>query len=222
MQSAVPLKLGAALRLQTRQLHTKVERSGIMQALLGGRIDRPAYCRLLRNLHAIYGALEPALARHAGHPFIACVHPAGLARCRLLADDLDYLHGPDWETACAIMPATTDYVRRLQQCDADAPALLLAHAYVRYLGDLSGGQMLQRVVSRCFALEGSVGTGFYAFGDAGTAAALARRFREGLDAVETDATGIDALVSEAQWGFSQHGCLFRELQPAGIEAPSDA
>lgn len=222
MQSGVPLKLGEALRLQTRQLHIRVERTALMQALLRGQLDLPAYCTLLRNLHAIYCALENALELHAAHPGLAPVRLAGLARSRPLAGDLDELHGADWESAYPLMPATAAYVCRLNACASHAPALLLAHAYVRYLGDLSGGQMLQRVVARSFALQGSSGTRFYAFDDSGGATALARLFRAGLDAVDTDTGGMGALVAEAQWGFGQHERLFTELQPAGFEPQLDA
>jgi heme oxygenase len=214
VHSDVPLNLGQALRAQTRQLHTQVERSGVMQELLHGRIDRAAYCALLRNLHVIYAALEAGLARHAGHPYIAFVTMAGLARGGPLADDLAVLHGPGWASAYPALPATQRYAARLLALDARNPELLLAHAYVRYLGDLSGGQMLRRIIARTFALEGSSGTQFYVFGDNDGAARMAQRFREGLDAVAVDADGIAALVVEAQWGFAVHGQLFEELLAA--------
>jgi heme oxygenase len=207
--------LAEALREQTRALHTQVERSGFMQTLLRGHLDRPAYCRLLRNLHVIYCALEGALARHAGHPGIAPLNLAALARSRLLAEDLAQLQGADWPTELAVLPAAARYARRIQDLDQAAPGLLLAHAYVRYLGDLSGGQMLQRVVGRALALEGDAGTRFYDFGGPDRVAELARRFRDGLDGLVTDAKGTTDLVAEAQWGFAQHGRLFDELQRSG-------
>ena len=216
MQAGGSLKLGETLRLHTRQLHTRVERSPLMQALLRGRIDRHTYCSLLRNLHAIYEALEAALENHASHPGIAPVWHDGLARSRLLTDDLAFLHGPDWSTAHPLAPAGAAYVRRLRQCDAAAPDLLLAHAYVRYLGDLSGGQTLRRLIAGRFGLDGATGTRFYAFGEtAAEVAALARRFRDGLDAVHADSASTDALVAEAQWGFAQHERLFTDLE-AGL------
>lgn len=214
MQAGVSLKLGEALRRHTRQLHTQVERSTLMQALLRGRIERATYCGLLRNLHGIYAALEDALRSHARHPGIAPVWLAGLARSQPLADDLDVLYGRDWRDALPLMPAAAGYVRRLRECDAAAPGLLLAHAYVRYLGDLSGGQMLRRLVANRFVLEGPAGTRFYAFGESASAAeSLAQRFRDGIDAVPVDSPGIRAVVAEAQWGFVQHGHLFHELEP---------
>jgi heme oxygenase len=213
--SGVSLNLGEALRLQTRPLHVQVERSGVMQALLRGRVDRSTYCALLRNLHAIYGALEDGLDHHAERPNVACVRIAGLARSEPLAQDLLALHGIGWESAYPVLPATGRYVRRLREIDLSAPDLLPAHAYVRYLGDLSGGQVLRRIVAKALALGDPAGTRFYAFGEPDCAPELALRFRAGLDAIDADATAIAELVAEAQWGFALHGDLFEQLAQPG-------
>ena len=139
--------LADRLRHETRSLHTAAERSAFMGALLRGQVDRAGYVALLRNLSAIYEALEPALARHAAHPLIAPVHAPALCRAAALAQDLAVLHGPHGVDELPLAPVTPLYVARLRTLDAEQPGLLLAHAYVRYLGDLSGGQMLRRVAS---------------------------------------------------------------------------
>ena len=68
---ATRLGLRARLKLETRELHAQAERSGIMNALLHGRIERNAYCALLRNLREIYAGLEMALEIHFNHPLLA-------------------------------------------------------------------------------------------------------------------------------------------------------
>jgi len=211
--------LAQALRTRTRQLHTEVERSGVMHALLRGRIDRPSYCLLLRNLHDIYRALEGALERHASLPTIAPILLPGLARRETLAEDLLSLHGAAWKTDLPVLPAAQGYVARLAAAEREAPGHLLAHAYVRYLGDLSGGQILRRIVAQSLGLEGAEGTRFYTFGEPDQAPGLAQRFRAGLDAIKVDGAAINALVVEAQWGFAQHGRLFRQVLPLAERAP---
>lgn len=206
--------LAQALRERTRRLHAEAERSGLMQAMLRGQVLRPAYCVLLRNLHDIYLALEGALARQAFHPWIAPIHIAGLARGAALANDLQELQGERWARQLPQLPSTRDYVGRLQSLERDSPGHLLAHAYVRYLGDLSGGQVLRRMVSRSLGLEGNRGTGFYDFGGAQATQELAQRFRRGLDAVAVDADGIALLALEAQWSFRAHAALFQEVGAA--------
>lgn len=186
-----------------------------MAVLLRGRMDRAPYAALLRNLLAIYGALEPALERHRAHPALAPLDLAVLARLPSLHEDLVALAEPTDATA-ALRPASLRYVARLRELDADRPELLLAHAYVRYLGDLSGGQLLRGIVARSPGLAQRAGTAFYEFGDA-PAPALAADFRKGLGrAVVTDA---DALVSEARLAFTWHRQLFDELaQGFGLAA----
>jgi heme oxygenase len=206
--------LAERLKTETRALHTAAEQSRFMGLLMRGRMERPAYCALLRNLHAIYAALEPALNRHARHIVIAPVFAPALARADALAADLLALHGADWAHAFELQPAAQHYARRLQELDATQPAMLLAHAYVRYLGDLSGGQMLRRIVAESMHLPADIGTAFYNFGEPRETLALTQAFRLGLDKVAVDAPSAEALVAEAVLAFRLHRALFDELAQA--------
>jgi heme oxygenase (biliverdin-producing, ferredoxin) len=210
------MSLSDRLRADTRELHTAAERAGIMPALLRGTLERARYTALLRNLHAIYAALEPALVRHAAHAEVAPLVFPALFRQAALAADLAALHGPAWADELPLQPAALRGVARLHELDAQQPALLVAHAYVRSLGDLSGGQMLRTLVARSYGLAGDAGTRFYDFGDAAAVNRHQQLFRAGLAALEADAPRIDALVAEARWAFGLHAELFVEL--AGDQA----
>lgn len=212
-------RLTEALRAQTRQLHAEVERAGVMGALLRGRIDRATYCTLLRNLHLIYVALEEGLAGHASHPRLAALRFDGLARRVALAQDLAVLHGEAWEGDLGLAPGARRYAAHLDELACEAPDRLAAHAYVRYLGDLSGGQILRGIVTDSLGLDGASGMSFYAFGEPGAAADLARRFRAGLDSVPIDADGVRDLVAEARFGFVLHSQMFEELAVMRLARP---
>ena len=207
--------LAQRLKAETKTLHTAAERSRFMAALLRGQIGRAPYCAMLRNLHAIYAALEPALAGQAQHPIIAPVFLPVLARAEALADDLRTLHGADWAAAFELLPSSLRYVAHLHAIAAAQPERLLAHAYVRYLGDLSGGQMLRRIVAASLGLPLShaagCGTAFYDFGDAASTQALTLAFRAGLSGVVVDEDGAAAIVAEARLAFEWHHRLFDEL-----------
>lgn len=209
------MNLSARLRSETIDLHRRAERAGMMPALLHGRVDAAGYGALLRNLHAIYIALEHGLARHAQHPGIAPLHSSALFRAAAIADDLNGLHGPHWAQRFAPVPATRRYVQRLTHLDQRHPALLAAHAYVRYLGDLSGGQVLRGIVVRTLQLDTAASTRFYDFGSPDAVAARVREFRAGLDAIAPDDESAAALVAEARRAFLLHAQLFVELGHAG-------
>ena len=206
--------LAEQLRTDTRVLHTEVERAGVMRLLLRGQLDRPGYCALLRNLHAIYAALEPALAHHAAHPAVAPVVFEALRRSEPIAADLVDLHGADWHAAIPLRMATERYVARLHELDAHAPELLVAHAYLRYLGDLSGGQMLRKIVAESPHLAPGSSTRFYEFGSPADVAGHLRAFRSGLDALPLPVGMQAAIVSETCSAFRLHGELFYELMDA--------
>lgn len=201
--------LSATLRESTRQDHADAERAGLMPALLGGRLPRPAYAALLRNLQAIYGALEPALDAHATHPCIAPIWQPALRRGAALSGDLSTVTPAEVGSA-TLAPATHAYVAHIQQLCHATPHLLVAHAYVRYLGDLSGGQVLARIVARAYGAD--VGVQFYDFGSAEQARALALAFRAALDALPLDADTAARIVEEAREAFARHRDLFNELR----------
>ena len=208
------LNLPESLKLQTRALHTELERSATMHALLRGQMAPAAYCELLRNLHTVYSALEPALQQHAARPAVAAVYFPDLFRCRALADDLNVLHGPDWPVAIAPRPSAMRFAEHLAALRAARPDLLVAHAYVRYLGDLSGGQVLRRIVAATLGRDDGLGTSFYDFGSPVDVATRVRAYREGLARVTDDAALVADIVAEAVFSFQLHQRLFDELATA--------
>lgn len=218
------MTIGLAQRLRdgTQPLHSHTERAGVMPALLRGTLPAPGFHHLQRNLHVVYAALEPALQDHASHPALAPLHQPALARSGALGQDLADLHGPDWASALPVLPAASAYAHRLQHLAQQDPAALAAHAYVRYLGDLAGGQALARVVRRAYGLTGQAGTRFFDFGSAEQVKALAQQFRNGLDALPLAPAQVDALVLEAQWAFGQHAKLFEALVSSTTAASATA
>jgi heme oxygenase len=212
------LALSDRLRAETKDLHTAAERAGIMPALLRGELALDRYCALLRNLHALYAAMESALTRHAARADVAPVFFPALFRQATLAEDLAVLHGPGWAEQIALRPASLAYIARLHELDTTQPELLAAHAYVRYLGDLSGGQMLRKIIARSYALGADEGSSFYGFGDGVAVQAHLQSFRAGLAALRAEPERTDSLVAEARAAFGRHVDLFNELALAPDQA----
>jgi heme oxygenase len=209
--------LPSRLRLETRDLHVLSERSGVMSRLLRGQLGRADYVALLHNLHAIYAALESGLQRHQDLPALAVLGAPRLYREAALAGDLDVLCGPGWQIR-PLAVATQAYVQRLRALADGEAHLLVAHAYVRYLGDLNGGQMLKRLVAPSLVAddggEPADALRFYEFGSEDQVLTQRQAFRDGLACIAVDGATADRLVAEARWAFAQHVSLFNELVAA--------
>ncbi len=211
--------LSLRLRTETADLHRLAERTGIMQDMLHGRLQRPDYVTLIRNFHLVYQAMEECLVRHAADPVVQPFRHAGLDRTDALAADLAYLHGPRWHAEVPVSAAGEEYAGRVR---AASPPLLVAHAYVRYLGDLSGGQALRRVVGRGLGLQGSEGLSFYDFPGISDPEAFKARFRESLDAMALPVEVENQVVTEARDAFGLNVSLFEAVAPrtAASDAPA--
>jgi heme oxygenase (biliverdin-producing, ferredoxin) len=218
MNTAPSTGLAARLKDATHELHRQAERSGVMAELMQGRISRENYCLLLRNLQPLYAALEIGLDAHQADPNVQRLWRPELRRLPALEQDLGHLHaGAHWGRDLPLLDAAVEYAQRLARLARTDPVLLIAHAYLRYLGDLHGGQMLARIVRQCFGLQGELGTAFYAFGggDAQQLEQLKWDFRVGLDALVLTTEQSDAVVGEACEGFRLHGRVFAEVQAGG-------
>lgn len=242
----VPATPSLALRLReaTRALHREVERAGVMRHLLRGQLSRAAYCHLLRNLHALYSSLETELQTAAqAHPVLRELVPQLMRRVPALEQDLLHLQGPGWRHDLPLTHAAQAYVQRLQALGQRQPLLLAAHAYVRYLGDLNGGQMLAGLVARQLQLPPGQGVAFYSFGPGALVDGLKQSFRDGLARVEAECAMVntpetahpaaadsatsneccaDDLVHEACSAFVRHRDLFEELDAPQNTPPEPA
>jgi heme oxygenase len=203
--------LSLQLREGTKDAHVRAERSSFMQAFLRGAVSHDAYRELLARLLPVYEALERDPAALASHPALSRIHCPELFRAAALRQDLAFHCGPDWSARVRTTPAVQAYVGRLEWLAAHWPVGLAAHHYTRYLGDLSGGQMIARVVRKAFASTGREGVAFYEFPDIPDIPAFKVRYREGLDAMPLAEGDAARLVEEANRAFDLNVGLFSEL-----------
>jgi hypothetical protein len=88
------------------------------------------------------------------------------------------------------------------------PALLVAHAYTRYLGDLSGGQVLAKAVRDTFGEDASVE--FYNFPIA-SAHKFKQEYRRNMDALRPSVEVAGHIVEEANVAFLFNMMMFQDL-----------
>ena len=204
----------ALLRERTALVHREAERTGFIADLIRGRATRVGYALFLRNLVPVYDALEAALDvmrdRSSDDGCSSAVLSAfvdrRLRRRDALRSDLGAIAGPAWEADLQLLAATGAYVRA-----AAGSERLVAHAYARYLGDLSGGQILPPVLARNLDLPAEALT-FYDFPLVPDIAAPKAAMRVALDQVGTDGPAAGAIVEEAIAAFRHNIALSLAVQ----------
>jgi heme oxygenase len=210
-----PPSLSQALKTGTAAAHEAAENVHFVKNFIQGKIDRGCYKELVLKLYHVYDAMEEVLDKNAPLYFEACHFPNELARKQSLLEDVDFWWGTkvDLSSSQSVSPATRDYVDRLREIANQQPLLLLAHAYTRYLGDLSGGKILARVARRALNLsrDNHEGLAFYEFENIPSAKLFKDQYRQALDTMELSSEDIQALVKEANIAFLLNMRLFEEL-----------
>ncbi|MFB7467151.1 heme oxygenase (biliverdin-producing) [Streptomyces sp. NPDC056224] len=200
------------IRVASHEQHTEAETSAFMSDLLGGRLGVDAYTRYTEQLWFVYRALEDAADSLRDDPVAGPFIRPELMRVAEIERDLAHLLGPGWRESVAALPATEAYAARVTECAADWPGGYVAHHYTRYLGDLSGGQIIRDKAERTwgFTRKGD-GVRFYVFADISNPAAFKRTYRELLDAIAADDLEKQRIVDECRRAFDFNGAVFREL-----------
>ncbi|HLO84015.1 MAG TPA: heme oxygenase (biliverdin-producing) [Nostocaceae cyanobacterium] len=214
--------LAIKLRSGTQKAHTDAENVGFMKCFVKGVVDRECFAKFLSNLYFVYSELEAQIEKHKQHPVISLVYFPELNRQASLEKDMLFYYGNEWRNKISPSPTAQNYVTRLQQLSLHEPALLLGHAYTRYMGDLSGGQMLQKVAQLVLKLSGYEGTSFYNFEQIPDKQAFKNKYRQALDLVPVDDATADKIVAEANYAFYLNMQMVRELESYLILALGEA
>jgi len=225
--------LATLLRESTHAAHERAETSSGAKLLLNGELPRGVYARFLMMLWHVYDTFEKALDRHSTHPALEPTYnPTLLARAPLLSSDISYLlQVDDWQahpihqTLLESSPEPLlDYVERINElAEMNDPSPLLAHAYVRYLGDLSGGQSIRHTIAKAYDLDEASGLGvsFYGFKELrsskpasqGEMKRIKEWFRAGMNTAGENCTleAKAAIINEASQVFDLNSALFNLL-----------
>ncbi|CAL9700372.1 unnamed protein product [Knipowitschia caucasica] len=213
--------LSELIKTATKDSHTRAENTELMLSFQRGRVSLPQYKLLLCSLHEIYTALEQEMDKNSDHPSVAPIYfPSELARLEAIEKDLAYFYGPEWRQKIEIPEATKRYSHRLRQIGADNPELLVAHAYTRYLGDLSGGQVLGRIAQKSMGLKGSEGLSFFAFPGVSSPNLFKQLYRSRMNSIELTEEERGRVLEEAILAFELNIQVFDGLQ-AMLSHPQD-
>jgi heme oxygenase len=174
----------------TWEHHKNAERQEFAKLLISGNIHPDMYATYLWNQHKKYDILEAML--DVNNLF---VEVGDIRRKLLIEADIAELWKHKEEPQ--LVPSTHEYIEHMRTIMTD-PEKLIAHMYVLYMGDLSGGQMIKKKIP---------GAGrMYDFN------ADVKEVKEKIRAIVTD-----EMAEEAKWVFESSTKLFQELMELDIE-----
>lgn len=192
---------------------------------LKGEINADEYGRYINSLYFVYKYMEELLEQYKEHQVVKIIHfPLELNRRESIEKDLEYFYGQDRIAELTnpenMTPAVQKYVQAMKDACAKSPALLIAHSYSRYLGDLSGGQILSKRLKKAVlklnendgSWDTTEGLNFYLFNNLGNQTDFKNFYRERLNAAKVDQTTRDLIVAEAVNSFELNIALFDEIQ----------
>ena len=210
---AAVIPFSQALRERTWTGHSDSEGAGFMTDLMSGKGSRDDYIALVAQHFFIYEAIEAAADRMKNDPVAAAFISPKLTRLPAIEEDLRFLIGEDWREQIEPLPTTARYVRRINEVAATWNGGFIAHHYTRYLGDLSGGQIIRTLMQRQFGFETN-GVGFYLFGDIAKPKEFKETYRSQLDAVDWDERERERVIDEVLVAYRFNTELFLDLADA--------
>jgi len=210
--------LATKLREGTKKAHTMAENVGFIKCYLKGTVEKTSYRKLVANFYFVYSAMETEIERHRNHPVLCKIYFPELNRRASLEQDLAFYYGPNWKEKIEASPATEIYVQRIQDISATEPELLIAHSYTRYIGDLSGGQILKGITERAMNLSDGQGTAFYRFESIPDEKQFKAKYRQAMNELPVDEATAERIVEEANAAFGMNMQVFQELEGNLIKA----
>jgi len=214
--------LAAELKTGTKRSHTAAENTKFVGSFLRGVVSEENYRTLIKDFYFVYSAIEEEMERLQDDEFLTPIYFKELNRLNFLKMDLRYYYGPNWMMEIKPSEACIQYVERIHEVADKDPYLLVGHHYTRYLGDLSGGQILRNIAEKALDLPKNEGLHFYDFPKIEDKKAFKTKYREGLDKVTTDSSKINDIIAEANYAFRLNMYMFDELSGDSKDAWNSA
>ena len=208
----MPVALASQLREGPKKAHTMAENTGFVSCFLKGVVDKASYRTLVADLWFVYSAMEEEIGRLADHPVVGPINFAALNRRESLEQDLAFYFGPDWRNQIRATAGAQEYVARIHRIAKESPELLVGHHYTRYIGDLSGGQILKNIAQKAMNLGEHDGLRFYEFDAIADEKGFKTNYRSVLDNLPIDQAMADRIVGEANEAFHCNMKMFQELE----------
>ena len=206
------------LKTETKKSHSAAENTKFVGAFLRGVVSKEIYKQLVANFYFIYSAMEEEMERLKDHPVVGKMYFEVLNRTNALERDLRYYYGPMWRSLIKPTEQCQRYVNRISEVAEDDPELLVGHLYTRYMGDLSGGQILKGIAEKAMVLREGEGLHFYDFKDISDKKGFKTRYRSSLDSLPINQSEANAIINEENYAFRLNMYMFDELEGNWIQS----
>lgn len=163
----------------TDKAHKDAETSGFITDLMSGKLTKRDYLNYLVVLSPIYERMEQLFVQRHSQSLISHFDHRLLDRNERIKQDIANISTeigieiPIIKDACI-----ENYLQTLNENLSEVE--LLAHHYIRYLGDLSGGQAIAKLMARNYQIAESC-LNFYDFKELGDIVFYKKRYRDLLN-----------------------------------------
>ena len=196
----------------TKKSHSAAENTSFVASFLRGVVSKESYKKLVCDLYFVYSTMEEEVDNLKDHPIVGHVNLSDLNRVNSLEKDLRFYYGPIWRSLINPSEACKNYVNRIREVAKNEPELLVGHHYTRYLGDLSGGQILKGIAQKAMELGDGQGLSFYEFENIPDAKAYKACYKGILNHLDLDQKQVDAIIEEANYAFKLNMDMFNSLE----------
>ncbi|MFC4337331.1 biliverdin-producing heme oxygenase [Salininema proteolyticum] len=191
----------------------KPARPGVFDLLFDGGLSREEYALWHTQQLFVYRSLEEAARGWEDHELYGRFVFPEVERTAALERDAAHLLGAGWEESLRPIDSVRAYADRIGNVAAQWGGGFVAHAYTRYLADLSGGLVFAKAVAEQYRFEGP-GMDFYRFDGIGTPKEFKDNFRSLLDGAGFDIVEGDRIIDEVLHAYDLNGAMLDELADA--------
>jgi heme oxygenase len=198
------------LKSSTMKAHEAIERNEFINRIFKMQISRQEYALLVNGFKEVYKSMERAITRNFSDEDLYKFRFDKLKRVSRLEQDVSYWGEVPIISHRKLQIAVGDYLKKIENLSQKNPHLLWAHLYVRYFGDLSGGQMMAIFLAKNFGSD--EGLSFYEFGDRYEIASLKQGFRTAIDQYgEMYKDFRNPIIEEANLVFKLNDDLYKAV-----------
>lgn len=211
MAAVESLSIHDSLKTGVAREHEEAENGVFTQSIMKGTITPAIYRQFLAELYEIYKAIEETAEQNKEHETFGVTHfPTELNRVGAIEKDLEYYYGANWkEEVKSLAPTTAKYVARIKEVGKTNPTLLIAHCYVRYLGDMSGGRQIKYKLMKHFNSQD--GVAFFVFDQIDNVAHFKEYYFGRMNSITINDNQLAELVIEAKKAFQFNIDLFKDM-----------